>query len=213
MARSVREWHPVAVIEYGYVAPDPLHPEIVFGAGRSEVSKYDMTTGQVQNVTPIPVRSAAYRSDRTEPILFRLLMHMIFTTPRMCCSKRRTRQDVADDKPDLSGNTPPSQRRFKPFQRRKWQGGVVSSIRWRHRLSQSIRCGRHDDGLLWVTRDHGKNWKNISPKGLTPWSKITQISASHFSDTTAYVSVSRMRIDDLHPYLFRTHDGALRGRA
>ena len=52
-----------------------------------------------------------------------------------------------------------------------------------------------------------KNWKNITPPALTPWSKITQISASHFDDETAYVSVSRFRIDDLHPYIYRTHDG------
>jgi hypothetical protein len=64
-----------------------------------------------------------------------------------------------------------------------------------------------DDGFVWVTNDHGKNWKNITPAQLTPWSKVTQISASHFDNKTAYVSVSRMRIDDMKPYLFRTHDG------
>ena len=42
---------------------------------------------------------------------------------------------------------------------------------------------------------------------MTPWSKVTQISASHFDDQTAYASVSRFRIDDLHPYIYRTHDG------
>ena len=64
-----------------------------------------------------------------------------------------------------------------------------------------------DDGLVWVTRDHGKNWKNITPPQLTPWSKITQISASKFDDNTAYVSVSRFRINDLRPYIYRTRDG------
>ena len=49
-----REWHPVGVIEYGYVAPDPLHPEIIYGAGRTEVSSFDMKTGEVQNITPHP---------------------------------------------------------------------------------------------------------------------------------------------------------------
>jgi hypothetical protein len=61
--------------------------------------------------------------------------------------------------------------------------------------------------LLWITRDHGTNWKDITPKQMTPWSKVTQISASRFDEATAYASVSRMRIDDLHPYLYRTHDG------
>jgi hypothetical protein len=67
--------------------------------------------------------------------------------------------------------------------------------------------GGHRRWPVWVTRDHGKNWKNITPPKMTPWSKVTQISASHFDDNTAYVSVSRMRIDDMHPYLFRTRDG------
>ncbi len=39
-----------------------------------------------------------------------------------------------------------------------------------------------DDGLIWSTRDGGKNWSNITPKELTPWSKVTQISASHFDE-------------------------------
>src|SRR5208337_5223922 len=36
----------------------------------SEVSKFDWTTGQVQNVTPIVLRNPDYRTDRTEPIMF-----------------------------------------------------------------------------------------------------------------------------------------------
>jgi hypothetical protein len=64
-----------------------------------------------------------------------------------------------------------------------------------------------DDGLVWVTRDQGKHWSNVTPPQLTPWSKITQIDASHFDANTAYISVSRFRLDDLHPYIYRTHDG------
>ena len=64
-----------------------------------------------------------------------------------------------------------------------------------------------DDGQLWITRDGGKNWADITPKEFTPWSKVTQISASHFDEQTAYVSVSRFRINDVHPYIYRTHDG------
>ena len=63
-----------------------------------------------------------------------------------------------------------------------------------------------DDGYIWNTRDGGKNWNNITPPELTPWSKVTQISASHFDDESAYASVSRFRIDDLKPYIYRTHD-------
>jgi hypothetical protein len=64
-----------------------------------------------------------------------------------------------------------------------------------------------DDGFVWITRDEGASWTNITPPGLAPWSKVTQVSASPFDDDTAYVSVSRMRVDDLRPLVFRTHDG------
>ncbi|HET9030934.1 MAG TPA: hypothetical protein VFN49_12245, partial [Candidatus Aquilonibacter sp.] len=64
-----------------------------------------------------------------------------------------------------------------------------------------------DDGLVWITRDHGAHWKNVTPPSLTPWSKISQIDASRFDDNTAYVAVNRLRLDDLRPWVLRTHDG------
>jgi hypothetical protein len=67
-----------------------------------------------------------------------------------------------------------------------------------------------DDGLVWLSTDAGGNWSNVTPPELVPWSKVTQIEASHFDADTAYVSVSRMRIDDLRPYIYRTRD---RGRS
>ncbi|PYV67686.1 MAG: glycoside hydrolase, partial [Acidobacteria bacterium] len=66
---TFRDWHPVGVIEYGYVAPDPLDDDIVYGAGRNEVSRFHWSTGQTENVTPIPIRGN-FRTDRTEPLMF-----------------------------------------------------------------------------------------------------------------------------------------------
>src|SRR5439155_6808470 len=67
---TFREWHPVGIIEYGYAAPDPLNPDIVYGAGRREVSKFSVSTGQFQNVTPVPAADPKVRADRTQPIVF-----------------------------------------------------------------------------------------------------------------------------------------------
>src|SRR6266478_4242521 len=64
------DWRPAGVIEYGYVAPDPLNPHIIYGAGRNEVSKLDEITGQIQNISPIPIRGEKYRTERSEPIMF-----------------------------------------------------------------------------------------------------------------------------------------------
>ena len=49
-AITFRDWHPVGVEEYGYAAPDPLHPGIIFGG---KVSRYDERTGQVRDVGPV----------------------------------------------------------------------------------------------------------------------------------------------------------------
>ncbi|HSR15276.1 MAG TPA: glycosyl hydrolase, partial [Gemmatimonadales bacterium] len=64
---TFREWHPVGVEEYGYVAPDPLDPDIVYGG---KVTRYDRRTGQVQNVAPRLFRGPDYRLLRTMPVLF-----------------------------------------------------------------------------------------------------------------------------------------------
>ena len=63
-----------------------------------------------------------------------------------------------------------------------------------------------DDGLIHVTRDGGTNWANVTPPELTPWSKIAQMDASHFDIATVYAAVNRFRLDNLHPYIYRTHD-------
>ncbi len=60
---------------------------------------------------------------------------------------------------------------------------------------------------MHVTRDGGAHWTDVTPPELTPWSKVTQIDAGHFDANTAYISVSRFRVDDLTPIVFRTHDG------
>ena len=86
------------------------------------------------------------------------------------------------------------------------QRGVIYALAPSFKNVNTLWAGT-DDGLIWLTRDGGKNWKDITPPELTPWSKVTQISASHFDDRDAYASVSRFRIDDLRPYIYRTHDG------
>jgi photosystem II stability/assembly factor-like uncharacterized protein len=206
---TFRDWHPAGVIEYGYVAPDPLHPEIVFGAGRTEVSKYNMITGQVQNVTPLPARDPAVRADRTEPIVFSPVdPHLLFSATSVLFETKDYGNTWQKISPDLSRehSGQPTSLAPLPEKDQAKRRGAIYSLAPSFKSVDTLWAGT-DDGLLWITRDHGAHWKNITPSGLTPWSKITQISASHFDDQTAYASVSRLRIDDLRPYLYRTHDG------
>jgi ligand-binding sensor domain-containing protein len=61
-----------------------------------------------------------------------------------------------------------------------------------------------DDGLVQLTKDEGKTWSNVTPPGLTPWSKVTHIAASRFDAGKAYAAVDRHRLEDLQAYLYRT---------
>src|SRR2546421_2956333 len=64
-----------------------------------------------------------------------------------------------------------------------------------------------DDGQIWRTRDEGAHWTNVTPPALTAWSKVGIIETSHFDAETAYAAIDRHRLDDVKPYVYRTHDG------
>jgi photosystem II stability/assembly factor-like uncharacterized protein len=207
-AITYREWHPVGVIEYGYVAPDPLDLDIIYGGGRSEVSKFHWSTGQVQNVTPIPLRTSKYRTDRTEPTMFSPVdphtlyyaSNVLFKTTDGGTSWQTISKDLTRENPGV----PASVGTLVPKGADK-QRGAIYALAPSFKNINTLWAGT-DDGLIWQTRDGGKNWSDITPKDLTPWSKVTQISASHFDEDTAYASVSRFRINDNRPYIYRTHD-------
>jgi len=88
---TFREWHPVGVIEYGYVAPDPRDPDIVYGAGRGQVSKFHRSTGQVEIVTPgwLPVAKGIAPIARS-PSCSRRSTRTFSYTPPTWSSKPRT---------------------------------------------------------------------------------------------------------------------------
>jgi photosystem II stability/assembly factor-like uncharacterized protein len=208
---TFRDWHPVATIEYGYVAPDPLDPDVIFGGGRNEVSKYHWSTGQVQNVTPIPVRDSKYRTDRTEPTLFSSIdPHILYFASNLLFKTTDGGNSWQAISPDLTRENPGVPPSIGALASKNpeagKQRGVIYALAPSFHDVNTLWAGT-DDGLIWMTRDGGKNWDNITPPELTAWSKITQIEASHFDDQSAYASVSRFRVDDLRPYIYRTHDG------
>jgi photosystem II stability/assembly factor-like uncharacterized protein len=208
-AITFRDWHPVGVIEYGYVAPDPLDPDIIYGGGRNEVSKFHWSTGQVQNVTPIPLRAEKYRTDRSEPTMFSPLdPHTLYFASNVLFKTTdggNSWQTISDDLTRLNPGVPASVGKLVPKEVEK-KRGVIYALAPSFKNVDTLWAGT-DDGLIWQTRDGGKKWNDITPKELTAWSKVTQISASHFDDGSAYASVSRFRINDLQPYIYRTHDG------
>ena len=205
---TFRDWHPVAVEEYGYVAADPLDPDIVYGG---KITRYDRRTGQVQNVAPRIFRDADYRVLRTAPVLFSPL------NPRLLFFATNTIWTTLDGGKNWSRISPDLTRTDSvvPASVGKYASergatarhpGVVYTVAPSYRSPRVIWAGS-DDGLIHVTMNGGKTWKNVTPPALTPWSKVSLMDASHSDSLTAYAAVNTIRIDDQRPHIYRTRDG------
>src|SRR5205814_5226095 len=197
----------VGVEEYGYAAPDPLHPGIIFGG---KVTRFDERTGDVANVGPVVVRDGQDRFVRTAPILFSPAdPHVLFFATQFLYKTIDGGRSWTAISPDLSrnsSNVPPSLGIFAADAGKAEHRGVIYAI-GPSPLNVNVIWTGSDDGAVHVTRDGGATWTDVTPPELTPWSKVTQIDASHFDQRTAYLSASRFRVDDLTPLVFRTRDG------
>jgi photosystem II stability/assembly factor-like uncharacterized protein len=205
---TFRDWTTVGVEEYGYVAPDPLHSNLIYGG---KVTVFDASNGQTRDVSPVVLRTGKYRFNRTAPLIFspadgRVLYlgsNVLFVTRDGGNSWQEISPDLTREDPGVPASLAP----FVESDAAKGQHrGVIYSIAPSPKDVQLIWLGT-DDGLIHVTHDGGQNWENVTPPELTPWSKVAQIDASHFDTVTAYAAVNRFRLDDLHPYVYRTHDG------
>jgi len=215
-AISNRDWLPVGVDEYGYVAPDPLNPDIVYG-GRS-VTRFDRRTGQVSSVGPGGGRGGGgaatpgpTRTVRTMPVVFSEVDKVsLFFANNYLWKTMDGGTHWSRISPDLTRTTwetPKSVGKYlgdaaaKPQQR-----GVIFSIAPSYQDVRRIWVGT-DDGLIHVTADGGLTWKDVTPPGVGPWAKVSLIDAGRFSPLTAYAAVNTLRLDDMRPHIYRTLDG------
>jgi photosystem II stability/assembly factor-like uncharacterized protein len=205
---TYRDWQPVGVEEYGYVAPDPLNPNLVYGG---KVTRFDRTTGQTQDVGPDAARSGKYRFLRTAPLLFSPVdPHVLYLAGNVLSKTTDGGRRWEVISPDLSREhpeVPASVGVYRtPALERMPRRGVIYTVAPSYRDGNTIWAGT-DDGLIHVTRDGGKTWKDVTPPGLTAWSKVSVMDAGRFDADTAYAAVNRIRLDDQRPHVYRTHDG------
>ncbi len=204
---TFREWSLPGVFEYGYIAVDPLDSNIVYGA---KLTRTNQALGEVADIAPEPVRRGEYRYNRTLPVVFSPLdpttlyfaANVLFQTN----DQGRSWKIIS---PDLTRETyeiPPSMGPFAAADPEKGKHrGTIYALAPSFKEAGTIWAGT-DDGLIQLTRDGGKSWKNVTPPQLKPWSKVSIIEASHFDAATAYAAINSFRLDDLHAHIYRTRD-------
>ena len=207
-ALSSSDWRPMlAGDENGYIAPDPLDPGVIFGGF---VDRQEFGNEQIERIPPTLAHSGDFRRTWTLPLVFSprdphvlyFSSQVLFRTADAGNSWQAISPDLTREDPGVPPNLDPATAADRPKGKRR---GVIYTIAPSPVESGEIWVGT-DDGLIHLTDDEGKNWQNVTPPELTPWSKVTHIEASHFRTATAYAAIDRHRLDDLRPYLYRTRN-------
>jgi photosystem II stability/assembly factor-like uncharacterized protein len=205
---NFHDWRPLeAGDENGYIAPDPLNPGVIFGGF---VSRQDFSNEQVQEMPPSLAQIGDFRRTWTLPLIYSPIdPHVLYFGSQILMrtadggsSWQAISPDLTREDPGVPSNLDPVTAADAPKGKRR---GVIYTIGPSSVKAGEIWAGT-DDGQIQLTQDEGKNWENVTPPDLTPWSKVTHIEASHSDAGTAYAAIDRHRLEDYQPYLYRTHD-------
>jgi photosystem II stability/assembly factor-like uncharacterized protein len=213
---DTRDWFLPGGSEGGYIAIDPKDEDIIYLTDTyGSVQRFDRRTSFSQNIAPWPlggfdlaINKRRYRDPWTPVLVFSpadktslyLGTQYVMKTVDGGLHWQRISPDLTGSVPGTSEAGPTTEANAK---QRGY--GVVYTIAPSPLDANEIWAGS-DTGLIHLTTDGGKTWSNVTPPGLTPWSKISLIEASHFDPATAYAAVDRHRLDDQKPYLYITHD-------
>ncbi len=193
--------------ENGYTAPDPLHPEILFG---DRVTRCNVLTGETTNVSPERGMTEPARHTWTSPLVFsqadkRALYfgnQFLFKTINGGESWAQISPDLTREDPGVPANLDEAAAANAPANKRR---GAIYTIAPSPLRAERVWIGT-DDGYIQLTDDDGKTWQNVTPPALTGWSKVVMMQASHFDVNTAYAAIDRHRLTDNEPYIYRTRD-------
>ena len=204
------DWYPVGGGESGYLAPDPKDPEVTYGGSYfGMLTRYDHRTNQLRNISIWPdypggrvAADVKYRFQWTYPIVISpLAPDTIYAGANVIFRSTNQGQSWDVISPDLTRNDKTREHggRLEEYY------STIFAIAVSHVANDVVWAGS-DDGLIHVTTDGGKHWRNVTPHDLPEWSRINIIEASPFEAGTAYVAANRYQLDDFRPYIYKTAD-------
>ncbi len=216
-ASPYSEFYGIAGGESGYIASDPLDPDITYGGNYSGVLQvFNRRTGLSERLDPWPLNpmghdavDSKYRFQWTYPI-----MNSPFNPHVLYVGSNVVFKSVDDGKswsiisPDLTRHDPKTLGSaggpITKDQTSVEYYGTVFALQESPIVPGLLWAGS-DDGLIHVTRDGGKTWKNVTPK-WPEWMRVSIIDPSPHAPGTAWVAGNRYQTDDMTPYLYKTTD-------
>ena len=214
---TFRDWSPVGGDERDGDVPDPRDPDIVYGAGLGgRLSRFDARTGQVRTISPWPVASYAnrpgtsrYRYDWITPFaVSKLPPHALYLGAQVLFRSTDRGETWATISPDLTGAEPNAAGcdGEVALERATACGfGTIFAIAPSPAAEGTVWVGT-TNGRLWLTRDGGAAWREVTPPGLADWTKVNSIDASATDPGLVYVAADGHRRDDFGAYAWRTSD-------
>ena len=205
--------------EPGYIAADPKDIDVFYGGTNNGgfLTRFNRRTGQLREVNPYPrmfqgepSSDVKERWQWTYPIIFSPVNPTIlYTSSQHVWKTTNGGQTWTKISGDLTRHDPktmgPSGGPITHDMNSPEIYAVVFALGPGKKNVNVIWAGS-DDGLIHVTRDGGATWTNVTPKDMPEFGRVSQIDASSFDDGSAYVAVKRPLLNDVAPYIYRTHD-------
>jgi len=212
------QWQIVGGGESGHVAVDPRNPDIIYSGNYiGQITRLDRAKGHARNITAYPEmhdgmagREIRYRFQWNAPI--RISPHnpqILYHTSQYVHRSLDGGQTWETISPDLTTNNDIYQ---------DIPGGPIQHDHTGVELYTTIfafeesphKAGElwtgSDDGLVYISRDNGKNWSNITPAEMPPGGTVNMIDLSAHAPGRALIAVYKYRENDFRPYVFRTND-------
>ncbi len=204
--------------ESGYIAPSPTNPNIFYaGSQGALLTRFDRRTGESRDIEPYPrffsgepAASLPERWQWTFPIVFNNFdPHTLYTSSQHLWKTTNDGQSWTRISPDLTLHDPKTLGDSGGPITHDMNGpeiyATIFSIAPSHKQPGTIWTGS-DDGLVYLTRDGGAHWSNVTPPQMPHFGRVSLIEASWSQPGGAYVAVNRYLQDDRTPYIFRTED-------